>query len=51
MGAGGYDIQSIYPQSDASAGTIPVVGGTGLGGSRTVPMPAYATPPATSEDR
>jgi hypothetical protein len=49
--AGGGEVQSVYPLSDLPAGTFPVVGGTGLGGSRTLPMPSYATPPATSEDR
>ena len=51
-GAGGFAIQSIFPQSDPGTATIPVVGGTGLGGSRSLPtLPTYATPPATSEDR
>lgn len=50
-GAGGYSIQSVYPSTNPLARTIPVVGGAGLGGSRTVPMPAYATPPQVSEER
>lgn len=50
-GAGGYSIQSVYPSTNPLAGTIPVVGGAGLGGSRTVPMPAYATPPQVEEER
>jgi hypothetical protein len=37
--AGGYDIQSVFPSSGLAAGTIPVPGGTGLGGSRSVPPP------------
>ena len=50
-GAGGYTIQSVYPSTNLGAGTVPVVGGTGLGGSRTLPMPAYATPPQVEEER
>jgi len=49
--SGGFEIQSVYPSTNLGAGTIPVAGGTGLGGSRTLPMPGAATPPATSEDR
>ena len=49
--AGGFDIQSVYPKTDLGAGTIPVVGGTGLGGSRNVPAPIYIHPPASSDDR
>ena len=51
VAGGGFEIQSVYPSTNLGAGTIPVAGGTGLGGSRSVPGPGYATPPATSEDR
>jgi hypothetical protein len=50
-GAGGYTIPSVFPNTDLGAGTIPVPGGTGLGGSRTVPSPIYIHPPASRDDR
>lgn len=51
-GAGGFEIASVFPSTNLPAGTIPVVGGTGLGGSRTVPIPGYAYPhgPPVSEE-
>jgi len=49
--AGGFDIQSVFPSTNLKAGTIPVVGGTGLGGSRNVPAPIYIHPPASPDDR
>jgi hypothetical protein len=49
--AGGYDIQSVYPSSDPTAGTIPVPGGTGLGGSRSVPPPIYIHPHLPTQDK
>jgi len=49
--AGGFEIQSIYPSSSLGAGTIPVPGGTGMGGSRNVPPPIYIHPPASGDDR
>ena len=49
--AGGFEIQSIYPSSNLAAGTFPVPGGTGLGGSRNVPPPIYIHPPAPGDDR
>jgi hypothetical protein len=48
---GGFEIQSVYPSSNPGAGTIPVVGGDGLGGSRKVPAPIYIHPPASTDDR
>jgi hypothetical protein len=45
----GFEIQSVYPNSNPSAGTIPVVGGTGLGGSRTLPIPTYSHPAGTGQ--
>jgi len=48
-GAGGFEIQSVYPSSNLGAGTIPVAGGTGLGGSRSVPAPIYIHPPAATD--
>jgi hypothetical protein len=48
---GGYTIPSVFPNTDLGAGTIPVPGGTGLGGSRTVPSPIYIHPPASRDDR
>ncbi|HET7503925.1 MAG TPA: hypothetical protein VFK02_23045 [Kofleriaceae bacterium] len=50
-GAGGFDIQSVFPSTNLNAGTIPVPGGTGLGGSRSVPPPIYIHPPVSSDDR
>jgi hypothetical protein len=50
-GAGGFEIPSVFPNTDLSAGTIPVPGGTGLGGSRNVPPPIYIHPPASNDDR
>ena len=50
-GAGGFDIQSVFPSTNLNAGTIPVPGGTGLGGSRSVSPPIYIHPPASSDDR
>ena len=47
---GGFEIQSVYPTTSLATGTIPVVGGTGLGGSRSVPPPIYIHPP-TGDDR
>jgi len=49
--AGGFDIQSVFPSTNLAAGTIPVPGGTGLGGSRTVPPPIYIHPPLPTQDR
>jgi len=49
--AGGYDIQSVFPSSDPTAGTIPVPGGTGIGGSRTVPPPIYIHPHLPTQDK
>jgi hypothetical protein len=48
---GGFEIQSVFPGTDIGAGTIPVPGGTGLGGSRSVPPPIYIHLPASSDDR
>lgn len=48
---GGFDIQSVYPSSNLGAGTIPVVGGTGAGGSRSVPAPIYIHPPASNDEQ
>jgi hypothetical protein len=48
---GGFEIQSVYPSSNLGPGTIPVPGGTGLGGSRNVPPPIYIHPPASGDDR
>lgn len=41
--AGGFDIQSVFPKTDLSGGTIPVIPG-----SRSLPVtPTYSTPPDT----
>lgn len=40
--SGGFEVQTVFPNSNPHAGTIPVVGGTGLGGSRTLPIPSYS---------
>lgn len=48
---GGFEIQSVFPSTNLGAGTIPVPGGTGLGGSRSVPPPIYIHPPASNDDR
>ena len=48
---GGFEIQSVFPSTQLGAGTIPVPGGTGLGGSRSVPLPIYIHPPASSDAR
>jgi hypothetical protein len=48
---GGFEIQSVFPSTQLGAGTIPVPGGTGLGGSRNVPPPIYIHPPASSDER
>lgn len=50
-GVGGFEIPSVFPSTDLGAGTIPVPGGTGLGGSRNVPPPIYIHPPASNDDR
>jgi hypothetical protein len=47
--SGGYEVQSVYPNSDLVAATIPVAGGTGLGGSRTLPIPTYSHPAGTGQ--
>ena len=48
---GGFELQTVYPQSDLNAGTFPVPGGTGLGGARSVPAPIYVHPPVSNDDR
>ncbi|MBC7973553.1 MAG: hypothetical protein H7138_01115 [Myxococcales bacterium] len=48
---GGFEIQSVFPSTNLGAGTVPVPGGTGLGGSRSAPPPIYIHPPASNDDR
>lgn len=48
---GGLEIQSVFPSTDVSTGAIQIPGGTGLGGSRNVPIPIYIHPPALNDDR
>jgi hypothetical protein len=42
---------AVFPSTNLGADTIPIAGGTGLGGSRTVPPPIYVHPYLPTQDK